>query len=82
MKEILMEALGVIIVVTVMFFVGILFSALFGGVVGWVVGFVFPFVIEALNQVSGLSLTGFEMGATLGFFGAFFRTNVTNKSKD
>lgn len=77
-----MQIFGIAIALIAAFFVIILLSTLFGGVVGWVVGFVFPFVIEALNQVSGLSLTAFEMGATLGFFGAFFRSNLTSKSKD
>jgi hypothetical protein len=36
---------------------------------------VFPFVIDTLNQLGDLNLTGFEMGAVLGFVGSFFRSS-------
>jgi len=62
-------------------FVAVLASTVIGGVVGWIVGAVFPFVIEALNQLTGLQLTGFETGAVLGFVGAFLSYSHTNNSK-
>lgn len=67
--------------IAALLFVAMLLSTLMGGVAGWIVEFVFPFVITTLNQLSGLSLTGFEMGAVLGFFGSFFRSTQTNTNK-
>jgi hypothetical protein len=49
------------------------------GIVGWIVGLVFPFVIVALNTMTGLTLTAFEMGAVLGFVGSFFKASVSTK---
>lgn len=70
-----MSALGgVILMFMVIFFILSLVATLFGGLVGLIVGMVFPFVPEAINQVIGLQLTGFEIGAVLGFVGSFFRT--------
>jgi len=56
-------------------FVAVLASTLVGGVVGWIVEAVFPFVIDTLNRLGDLNLTGFEMGAVLGFVGSFFRSS-------
>lgn len=64
--------------VGLMFFM-IILSTLMGGVVGWTVEMFFPFVTATLNQLGHLNLTGFEMGACLGFFGSFFRSSNTNK---
>jgi hypothetical protein len=54
----------------------VILGTLVGGVVGWIVGLIFPYVIISLNTVLGLSLTGFEMGALLGFVGSFLSTTV------
>lgn len=60
-------------------FISMLASTFFGGVAGWVVGLVFPFVIDTLNHLAGTQLTGFEVGAVLGFFGSAFRSSLTIK---
>jgi hypothetical protein len=62
-------------------FIGVLFSTVFGGVIGWIIGWIFPFVIESLNTITGLSLTGFETGAVLGFVGSFFRSHLKESEK-
>lgn len=73
--------IAVIAIVGILFFAVIL-GTLVGGVVGWIIGGIFPFVIASLNTVLGLSLTGFEMGAMLGFVGSFLSTTVRqNKDK-
>ncbi len=63
-------------------FLATILGTLLGGVAGLIVGAVFPYVIASLNSVLGLSLTGFEMGAVLGFVGSFLSTSTTVKSKD
>jgi len=40
---------------------------------------VFPVVNQTLNQLSGLQLDAFDMGACLGFFGSFFRSTLQSK---
>lgn len=59
-----------------MLFLSIIINTLVGGIVGCVVGWTFPYVITALNQVGHLNLAAFEIGATLGFVGSFFRSRV------
>jgi hypothetical protein len=73
---VILGALGVL----ALLFVAMLLSTLIGGCAGWVVESVFPYVITTLNTLTGLSLTGFEMGAVLGFVGSFFKSSLTNKS--
>lgn len=68
-----------IIGVLAMLFVAVIASTLMGGVVGWCVGVVFPFVAATLNQLAGTELTAFEVGAVLGFVGAFFRSVSSSK---
>lgn len=73
--------LGVISLVALLF-VAILLGTLVGGVVGWTVDLMFPFVVTALNTLTGLELTAFEMGAVLGFVGSFFKSSLnTDQSK-
>jgi len=72
--------LGAVAIAAILF-VAVLLGTLIGGIVGWVVGLVFPFVIVTLNTLTGLTLTGFETGAVLGFVGSFFKTSVTKESK-
>ena len=59
-----------------LFFLGIIANTLIGGIVGWVVDIPFPFVISTLNHLAGTTLTAFEIGATLGFFGSFFKSTL------
>jgi len=68
--------------VAALLFVAAIIGTFVGGVVGWIIGMVFPYVIASLNTVLGLSLTGFEMGAVLGFVGSFLSTSTTVKNKD
>lgn len=73
--------LGAAVMIAAILFVAVLLGTLIGGIVGAIVGMVFPFVIVTLNTLTGLTLTGFEMGAVLGFVGSFFKTSVTKESK-
>jgi hypothetical protein len=73
--------LGAAVMIAVLLFVVVLLGTLIGGIVGAIVGMAFPFVIDSLNTLAGLTLTGFEMGAVLGFVGSFFKTSVTKESK-
>lgn len=59
-----------------MLFLAVLLGTLIGGVVGWIVGAVFPVVIVTLNTLTGLTLTGFEMGLVLGFVSGFFKQST------
>ena len=78
-----MSALSTIILagvgIAALLFLAVILGTVIGGIVGWVIGLVFPFVIVSLNTVLGLQLTGFEMGAVLGFVGSFLSTSVRQK---
>lgn len=63
-------------------FAAVLFSTLMGAFAGWVVGGTFPetfriLVVDLLKLQP--SVEPWQVGAILGFVGAFFRTTVTNK---
>lgn len=60
-------------------FVAVLTHTVVGGIVGWIVEWAMPFVPATLNQQFGTSLSGFEVGAVLGFFGSFFRSTLSSK---
>jgi hypothetical protein len=72
--------LAIVGVLATLFFVVIL-TTLVGGIVGWCVNLLFPVVNVTLNQVSGLSLDAFDMGAVLGFVGSFFKSTSTSSTK-
>ena len=74
MDKLVIGAIAAVGVALVVFFF-ILLGTLLGGVAGWVVGGVFPFVTDTLREVSGLTLTNFELGAVLGFLGGFVRSS-------
>lgn len=67
-----------ILTVLVGLFIAIIASTVVGGIVGWTVNLAFPVVNVTLNQLSGLTLDAFDMGAVLGFVGAFLRPTVSN----
>lgn len=75
MTEAIAKIIGVASVVVVMIPLFIILGTFLGGVVGWVVGGVFPFVTDTLRELFGVSLTNFQIGATLGFFGSAFRSH-------
>jgi hypothetical protein len=72
-SAVVLSALGI----AALLFAATILGTLLGGVAGLIVGAVFPYVIASLNTVLGLSLTGFEMGAVLGFVGGFLRSTTT-----
>lgn len=56
-----------------------LISTLFGGFTGWVVGLLFEAqIIDFLGRfIDTEDLTMWQIGASLGFIGGFFRTTVS-----
>ena len=70
--------IGVIVGIIVTLFVAVIAGTLIGGCVGWCVNLMFPVVNASLNQVTGLSLSGFEMGAVLGFLSGFVKSTNSN----
>jgi hypothetical protein len=72
-SAVVLSAMGI----AALLFAATILGTLLGGVAGLIVGAVFPYVIASLNTVLGLSLTGFEMGAVLGFVGGFLRSTTT-----
>jgi hypothetical protein len=60
-------------------FIAVIMGTLMGGVVGWTVDLVFPVVNQTLNQLSGLKLDAFDLGAVLGFVGGFIRSSCSQK---
>ena len=62
------------------FLLSILATAL-GGVSGWIFEGVFTDSFAAFQAYTGITASGFETGAALGFFGSFFRaTNLGSNS--
>jgi len=79
MDKLLIVFLGAVGVAGLLF-VAILLSTIFGGIGGWVVGGVFPYVTDTVREVTGLTLTNFELGATMGFVGSFLKTSSSSSS--
>ena len=73
-------ALGAVVLVAVVLFAAVLLGTVFGALGGWVVGLFFSETM--LGIFAALGIKGFAMwqiGAFLGFVGAFFKTNVSTK---
>jgi membrane protein YqaA with SNARE-associated domain len=73
----MIKTLIILLTALILLFFAVLSSTVVGGVVGWVVGAFFPVVIDTVNKLAGTELSSFEVGAVLGFVGAFFRTTIT-----
>lgn len=76
-----MKAIFAIVTVLFTLFFVVILGTLMGGVVGWCVNLMFPVVNATLNQVSGLALDAFDMGAVLGFVGGFFKSTNSTSTK-
>ncbi len=73
-------ALGAVVLVAVVLFAAVLLGTVFGALGGWVVGLFFSETM--LGIFAALGIKGFAMwqiGAFLGFVGAFFKANVSTK---
>lgn len=55
----------------------LILGPLVGGVIGWFFALVFDDSFRVLCAILRVEATGFEMGAALGFAGAFLRTTVS-----
>ena len=62
-------------IVAFVIFALVVLSTLLGGIAGWTVGLVFPYVTDTLRELSGVELSNFQIGATLGFVGSFFKSS-------
>jgi sugar/nucleoside kinase (ribokinase family) len=81
--EKLIEGIITVVLATLIVVGGILLMAAGGAFVGWVVSFVFNDTILTTLRRFGVNTDGlqlWEVGATLGFVGGFFRTQVSKKS--
>lgn len=71
---------GVVFVIAMVFFLGILGTL--GGIIGgWIVGLFFSDLIIGTIARTGLDTVGLEVwhiGGTLGFIGSFFKSVQTN----
>lgn len=57
-------------------------GTLFGAIGGWIVGLFFGTTILKVGALYGLhGVTMWELGATLGFVGSFFKSSVAAKGK-
>ncbi len=66
MRAMLLSLVGTISV-GVFLFIGIVAGTFFGGVGAYVIGMFFPYVLDTIREVSGLTLTDFQLGALMGF---------------
>ena len=83
MLEKTMLVAGAAVIAALSLFFIILFNTLGGIVVGWVVGLVFSDVLLPIFAAVGIK--GFalwQIGAFLGFTGGFFRSVITQKTKE
>lgn len=82
MKEAIEGAfLAFVMVFTIIFMV--ILGTLFGGIAGWIIGLFFTDMIMTTLDAFGVrtfELSMWQLGATLGFIGGFFKSAVgTNK---
>jgi hypothetical protein len=79
----IVKLLGALLLLAVMVFISPLIGVIFGAFSGWVVGLFWTNTLTAgLAAVGITGLKLWQIGATLGFVGGFFKTSVTSKSKD
>lgn len=84
MSEAFAGMMAAILVVVAVFFITIL-TTLFGAIAGWIVGLVFTdTILGTLSRfgVDIVDLTMWQLGATLGFVGGFFKTAKVRSKND
>lgn len=75
MPQIIAGAMGALLFVFIVFF-AVVFGTLFGAVGGWIVGLFFADTLLSTLARMGMNTNGllmWQLGATLGFLGGFFR---------
>jgi hypothetical protein len=78
----LVEAILVGALLAALLFIAALLGATFGAFAGWVVGLLWGDAIISTLKAFGLNvgnLAMWQIGCTLGFVGAFFRSSVSTK---
>lgn len=73
--ELFGKIVGIAIIAVLALPVYLIIGVAMGGVTGIVIGWAFPYVFDAFRELSGLNYTNFQLGATLGVFGAFFHSH-------
>lgn len=83
MKELGAGAIGAVGVLAVVMVLAC-FGALMGAITGWIVGLFFGEAITGVLIAFGASpaFTMWELGATLGFVGGFFRSGISIDKAD
>lgn len=79
-----MNAAAALAAIAAMIFFAPLIGVLFGAFTGWVVGLFFTETIIGFFARAGFDVAGFavwQIGAALGFIGAFFKATHTNTTK-
>ncbi len=80
----MMKLFGGMVLVAVSFFLLCLMSSIFGAAIGWVVGLFFSDTILGFMGRVGIDVTELQMwevGASLGFIGGFFKSTLTAKGQ-
>lgn len=78
------KAIVAVVAVATLVFLSPLIGVLFGAFSGFIVGLFFEQTIVGFMTRIGFDMAGFavwQMGAALGFVGAFFRSSQTNNTK-
>lgn len=74
------KSLGLAILGLTVILITPILSCLVGAFSGWIVSFVFDGTIKTVLKLQGIEL--WQLGATLGFLGGFFRINTGAFKKD
>lgn len=77
------KIIGGVAAIVASFFILCLVSSIFGAAAGWVVGLFFSDAILGFMNRLGIDVVGlrmWEVGASLGFIGGFFKSSLTAKA--
>jgi len=77
-RETHMKPLLIAVGILVLIFFAPLLGIVFGAFAGWVVGLFFPHTLDLVGQrIFGEAIPAWQLGAALGFVGAFFKSTTT-----
>lgn len=76
----MIKAISLVLATVIVLPLFFIFGTLFAGIAAMIVGWFFPFIFDTLRELFNVSLTNFQIGATLGFFGSAFKSYYQSNS--